>query len=302
MIRGAIGAVALAFVLAVMSLASARDAAANGPVLVVSPMSLDFSTVTIGAAAAQTLTIRNAGAATLNLSTPVVQTGSEAGFSVTAPGELAVVPGGATTVTVRFTPAAAGRASGTVLIGSTDGETAVVALTGEGVAPPEADTTPPTLSGVPDSLTVDATSPDGAIVTWAEPTATDAVSGSVPVTCAPASGSTFAIGTTRVECSATDEAHNTATASFDVTVLGAAAQLERLLDTAIAFSGGTLPPDLRQALVIALNRLSMNQQASCLVLQMLATMVRATPARIFDPSEKARLLEDIARIRAVIAC
>lgn len=49
-------------------------------------------------------------------------------------------------------------------------------------------------------------------------TATDLVDGSVAVTCIPASGGTFAPGTTTVNCSATDSHGNTATGSFTVTV------------------------------------------------------------------------------------
>ncbi len=51
------------------------------------------------------------------------------------------------------------------------------------------------------------------------PTATDAVDGTVPAVCTPASGSTFALGTTQVSCTATD-AHKNAgnTQVFNVTV------------------------------------------------------------------------------------
>lgn len=49
-------------------------------------------------------------------------------------------------------------------------------------------------------------------------TASDLVDGSVAVTCSPASGSTFAAGTTAVNCSASDANGNTATGSFNVTV------------------------------------------------------------------------------------
>jgi hypothetical protein len=80
------------------------------------------------------------------------------------------------------------------------------------------DTTPPVLSGVPGDQTASTTSAAGTTVSWSAPTATDIVDGAVPVTCAPASGSRFAPGTTRVTCSATDRAGNTASASFDVTV------------------------------------------------------------------------------------
>jgi hypothetical protein len=48
--------------------------------------------------------------------------------------------------------------------------------------------------------------------------ATDLVDGSVAVTCAPPSGSTFPLGTTTVNCSATDTRGNSASGSFTVTV------------------------------------------------------------------------------------
>jgi hypothetical protein len=78
------------------------------------------------------------------------------------------------------------------------------------------DTTRPVLA-LPSTLTAEATSPTGATVAFSA-TATDAVSGSLPVTLAPASGSMFALGTTTVSASATDAAHNTATGSFSVVV------------------------------------------------------------------------------------
>jgi len=49
-------------------------------------------------------------------------------------------------------------------------------------------------------------------------TATDDVDGQVPVTCRPRSGTRFAIGRTRVRCSATDTSANTAKRSFKITV------------------------------------------------------------------------------------
>ena len=80
------------------------------------------------------------------------------------------------------------------------------------------DTTAPTISNVPADITAEATAASGAVVTYLDPTAEDAVTTNVSVTCAPASGSTFALGTTTVTCSATDDAGNTATETFDVTV------------------------------------------------------------------------------------
>ena len=78
------------------------------------------------------------------------------------------------------------------------------------------DTTPPELT-LPADITAEATGPAGALVTYAV-SALDIVDGAVTVSCAPPSGSTFALGDTDVDCSATDAAGNTATGSFTVTV------------------------------------------------------------------------------------
>lgn len=78
------------------------------------------------------------------------------------------------------------------------------------------DTTPPEIT-VPSQITTEATSPAGAVVTYVA-TATDLVDGDVTVDCAPLSGSTFALGTTNVLCTASDSSSNTASASFQVIV------------------------------------------------------------------------------------
>ena len=85
------------------------------------------------------------------------------------------------------------------------------------------DTTPPSLT-LPDDITQEATGPAGASVSFSA-TASDLVSGNVPVTCIPASGSTFNLAaaptkakTTEVDCIATDGAGNHGTAHFNVTV------------------------------------------------------------------------------------
>ena len=67
-------------------------------------------------------------------------------------------------------------------------------------------------------VTAEATGPSGAAVSYPNPTATDAIDGTVPVICAPASGQTFAIGTTTVDCTATNSAGNSSHSSFTVTV------------------------------------------------------------------------------------
>ena len=78
--------------------------------------------------------------------------------------------------------------------------------------------TPPSLM-LPNDFSVEATSSAGAEVTYVV-TASDAQDGDITssVVCTPASGTTFALGTTTVECSVTDAGGLTATGSFDVTV------------------------------------------------------------------------------------
>jgi Tol biopolymer transport system component/PKD repeat protein len=99
---------------------------------------------------------------------------------------------------------------------------------------PEEDTTRPVLT-VPDDMVVEASSEQGALVTYkvtaqdnVDGNATleedgttitqDNVGGDIDISCEPASGTTFPIGETTVECSATDEAGNEGTESFTVTV------------------------------------------------------------------------------------
>jgi HYR domain-containing protein/IPT/TIG domain-containing protein/WD40 repeat protein len=79
-----------------------------------------------------------------------------------------------------------------------------------------ADTTPPAIS-CPGNLTRDCTSTAGASVAF-DVTASDVCDAAPLVVCAPASGSTFPIGTTTVHCSATDASSNASTCSFIVAV------------------------------------------------------------------------------------
>ena len=86
------------------------------------------------------------------------------------------------------------------------------------VTAPAPDTTPPVIQSHVD-IVAEATGPGGSTMTYTSPTANDAVDGAVSVSCAPASGSLFALGHTTVTCSAQDAAGNAApTQSFDVHV------------------------------------------------------------------------------------
>jgi hypothetical protein len=82
------------------------------------------------------------------------------------------------------------------------------------------DTTPPVLSPLTDLVGIEATGPAGAVATFAA-SATDrgAALAAAAVVCTPASGSTFPVGSTTVNCVATDTANLTSQGSFEVTVV-----------------------------------------------------------------------------------
>jgi hypothetical protein len=105
--------------------------------------------------------------------------------------------------------------------------------------PPSTDKTPSTigvasdstgasLNTVPDDIYTQATGPDGAVVFYMPPTASDDGNAGTSVSCSPRPNTTFPIGTTTVTCVATDASGNTcaetdpqchARASFTVTVV-----------------------------------------------------------------------------------
>ncbi len=79
------------------------------------------------------------------------------------------------------------------------------------------DTTKPIVTA-PANVLAEATGPSGAVVGYPAATASDVVGGVLAAPCIPVSGSTFAIGTTTVTCTATDAAGNSGSATFTVTV------------------------------------------------------------------------------------
>ena len=81
-----------------------------------------------------------------------------------------------------------------------------------------ADVLPPRIADV---STLRAVSPGkrGVKLRYALPSTIDTLDGVVPVTCSPAPGTRFAVGTTTVTCTAEDAAGNTRTSTFDVVVV-----------------------------------------------------------------------------------
>ncbi|MBA2395441.1 MAG: HYR domain-containing protein, partial [Ktedonobacteraceae bacterium] len=80
------------------------------------------------------------------------------------------------------------------------------------------DTTAPTLQ-LPATITADATSPQGATITYTvAATDPDDANDQITTNCTPASGSVMPVGTTTVNCSTNDVAGNASTGSFQVVV------------------------------------------------------------------------------------
>ncbi len=97
------------------------------------------------------------------------------------------------------------------------------------------DTTAPVIAGHAD-INSEATSPSGAAVSYTAPNSTDAVDGTLAASCLPASGSTFALGTTTVTCTKTDAHSNVATpTTFSIHVGDTTAPVITLLGS------GTVP-------------------------------------------------------------
>lgn len=118
---------------------------------------------------------------------------------------------------------------GAVVGGLADGEhTFSVQVYLKGLTTPESasrqwriDTEPPTFRAVPDELVVAADRPGGAVVTYALPVATDSADPAPRVTCSPASGSLFALGSSTVRCEAKDSAGNRSRTTFSIGVVRA---------------------------------------------------------------------------------
>lgn len=168
--------------------------------------------------------------------------------------------------------------------------------------PPVTDVTAPALT-VPGPVAVDATGPAGALVDYTV-TAADDTDASPTVTCAPPAGGTFAIGVTVVACTATDDAGNAASASFEVTVRGAAEQLDRLA-AAVADAGFADQAERRLGATARLAARLARAEAtgtSCLLVGAFQRQVRALPDDPAIQEQADRLITDATRIRAVLGC
>jgi hypothetical protein len=166
------------------------------------------------------------------------------------------------------------------------------------------DTTAPMLN-LPGNITEEATEPTGATVSYTA-TATDDTDPNMPVDCSPVSGSTFTIGTTTVECTATDSSGNTASGSFTVTVKGATDQLSDIKELVASLPG--LPAGTNTSLQAKLNdTLSAanggDTASACTALKDFISQVRAQQGKKkISAQDAAKLISEAQRIQAVLGC
>lgn len=170
---------------------------------------------------------------------------------------------------------------------------------------PSGDATPPVLT-VPANLTVNATSPSGAVVSYVV-TATDAVDPSPTVSCAPASGSSFSIGTTVVTCTATDASGNSSQASFSVTVKGASGQIADLIALVTSFNlrqGITNSLDAKlQNVLAALSAVGVGDIATaCNKLNAFISEVQAQSGKAITTLQADQLLAQTTQVKGALGC
>ena len=173
---------------------------------------------------------------------------------------------------------------------------------GDACDPTPHGTTPPTIV-VPGHITVDATGPAGATVTYTA-TATDDLDPDPTVVCTPSAGSLFAIGDTRSRAPRPTPAATRRTRASLVTVLGAKEQLANLIGKVV--DATHLPAAVKTQLTASLQSLvagfdptkPLQRKAACLTLRAFTTLVPF----VAPPAQAAEWTADANRIRAVLAC
>jgi hypothetical protein len=164
------------------------------------------------------------------------------------------------------------------------------------------DNVPPVVT-VAGTLSVDATGPSGAWVSFT-PSATDDLDGSRPVTCNHDWANTYPIGDTSVTCWAYDLSGNRGSLTFTVHVRGASEQINRLKSytDGLGLPSGnqnTLDADLATALA---GIGATHGKASCDSLSKFVKDVQGAAGNKLTSAQIAELTNDADRIEAVLSC
>jgi hypothetical protein len=162
------------------------------------------------------------------------------------------------------------------------------------------------LTSLPSNITTNATGPQGAVVTYTLPTAVDEDGSAPAVSCSPASGSTFAIGTTTVTCTASDsdDTPSSVGGTFTVTVQGAVDQVNDLISLVNSFpiANGLKTSLLAQLHAVQADLQANNTAQACADLTSFINHVQAQSGKGLTTSQANQLLTAANRIKAVLAC
>src|SRR5256714_1393245 len=188
----------------------------------------------------------------------------------------AAYPVGVTTITWTATDASGNSASGIQTIEVRDTEAPVVV--------------------VPDEITVNATSPSGAVVKYSV-TASDNV-GVVSLECVPSSGSVFGIGYKEINCVARDAAGNSKSREFGVKVLSAHEQIFNLVDyiRSLNLHNGAANPLLNQ-----LRAADGSGAQACKKLDDFVHMVSVKDGSLTS-AQSSHMVSEARRIQSVLGC
>ena len=107
------------------------------PAIAVSPLSLDFGTVTVGSSASRTTTIQNTGTGPLSVTGISLSSGTSTEFSWSPAAPFSVAAGASITLTVTYQPIDASTDTGSIVIASNDpaSPSVSVSVTGTGTSP-----------------------------------------------------------------------------------------------------------------------------------------------------------------------
>ena len=166
----------------------------------------------------------------------------------------------------------------------------------------------PTLSLPSSPLNVDATSPQGAAVSYSvSASLPDDASATPTVSCSSVSGSTFPIGTTTVQCSASDAASppDTTTGSFQVVIKGAAAQVNDQISLVNSFNlspTGIQTSFDSQLQAVQADLAANNTAQACSDLTSFVNHVNAQSGKKLTVAQANQLLAAAEQIHAVLGC
>jgi hypothetical protein len=150
--------------------------------------------------------------------------------------------------------------------------------------------------GEASNLSLNATSPSGAVVTY-QLAVTDNV-GVSSLLCEPASGSVFPVGSSSVSCSASDAAGNSSSKSFSVYVVDAHQQVANLIDHV---KGLGLPSGTAQPLINQLRVAYREQGNECKKMSDFLNLVETKSSSI-DDDDEAYIEAEANRIIDALGC